>query len=122
MAPSITPAHEATTVCGRDGIEGWQRAAGHRLPPAALDQGGSPDALRKFWSIVYVCGAALPTGDSALQHRWVELGPRHLQDGSAAHRARTAETHAWPQARGVPYLFRNTSTRPAGSTIVCWPV
>ena len=29
---------------------------------------------------------------------------------------------AWPQARGVPYFFRNTSTRPAVSTIFCRPV
>ena len=31
-------------------------------------------------------------------------------------------TCAWPQARGVPYFFQNTSTRPAVSTIVCRPV
>ena len=31
-------------------------------------------------------------------------------------------TRAWPQARGVLYFFRNTSTRPAVSTIVRWPV
>ena len=31
-------------------------------------------------------------------------------------------TLAWPQASGVPYFFRNTSTRPAVSTIVCRPV
>ena len=71
----------------------------------------------------YVCGGeALPPGDGALQHEWVEIGPSRLQDGGGARRARTADTHAWLQARGVPYLFRNTSTRPAVSTIVCRPV
>ena len=36
---------------GSDGIAGWQRAAGHCLPHAALDQCGSQDAFRTPWII-----------------------------------------------------------------------
>jgi hypothetical protein len=58
---------------GRDGIAGWQRAAGHRLPHAALDQCGSQDALHKSWIIFHVCGGdALSTGYGALQRERVE--------------------------------------------------
>ena len=79
---------------GSDGIEGWQRAAGHRLPQAALDQCGSQDAFHKSWIIFHVCGGdALSTGYGALQHERVEIGPNRLQDGGEAHRAHTADTH-----------------------------
>jgi len=79
---------------GSDGIEGWQRAAGHRLPHAALDQCGSQDAFHKSWIIFHVCGGdALSTGYGALQHERVEIGPNRLQDGGEARRARTADTH-----------------------------
>ena len=95
LATSITPGERGDhSLRGRDGVEGWQRAAGHRLPHAALDQCGSQDALHKSWIIFHVCGGdALSTGYDALQHERVEIGPNRLQDGGEAHRARTADTH-----------------------------
>jgi hypothetical protein len=43
---------------------------------------------------VHVCGGdALSTGYGALQHEQAEIGPSCLQDGDAARRARTANTH-----------------------------
>jgi len=43
---------------------------------------------------VHVCGGdALSTGYGALQYEQAEIGPSRLQDGGAARRARTADTH-----------------------------
>jgi hypothetical protein len=45
-------------------------------------------------ALVHVGGSdALSTGYGALQHAQVELGSSRLQDGGAAHRTRTADTH-----------------------------
>jgi hypothetical protein len=61
-------------LCDGDGIEGWQRAAGHCLPHTALDQCGSQDAFRTPWIIFHGCGGdALSTGCSVLYHEWIEL-------------------------------------------------
>jgi hypothetical protein len=43
---------------------------------------------------VHVCGGdALSTGYGALQHEQAEIGPSRLQDGGAARKARTVDTH-----------------------------
>jgi len=43
---------------------------------------------------VHVCGDdALSTRYSAFQHEQAEIGPSRLQNGGAAHKARTADTH-----------------------------
>ena len=77
---------------GSDGIEGWQRADGHCLPHAALDQCGSQDVFRKPWIMFHGCGGdALSTGCGALHHEWVEAGPSRIQGGVEACRARTKD-------------------------------
>jgi len=55
-----------------------------------------------------------------LKHR---AACRH--DGIGTHGGGAIVQHAtcaWPQVRGVPYFFQNTSTRPVVSTVVCRPV
>ncbi len=80
---------------GSDGIEGWQRADGHCLPHAALDQCGSQDVFRKPWIMFHGCGGdALSTGCGALHHEWVEAGPSRIQGSGEACMARTAALYA----------------------------
>jgi len=79
---------------GGDGIEGWQRAADHRLSQAAFDHWGSQDAFRTPRIMFHVWGGdELSTRCGALEHERVEVGSSRIQGGGEARRARTEDNH-----------------------------